>query len=309
MSENNTQNLANRENFSQFFRRKIAPNLRAFEAQRIRTLILYRILNTLGVTLQGAILFFIFPTDNEISEAVFLPIIIFCGLAQWIKKSYTRKVKAKIFDTLFSFLGNFKYIENNSIFTTSAKYKAIPMIGNFNRTPVVDDYIEGTYKNLPVTIEELHLRYVSGSGKRRHERTVYKGLLFTFPQLKKTAATIITANRGFSYATKAKEIVKLEDVEYEKIYETSSDDQIEARYILTPKFMEKLKQLKAKKMNVAVCFHAKNIYIGIRTNKDMFEPSITRPVTDIVSYRQVINELKDILEIIDILELEKKAIL
>lgn len=307
-----SQNFADIENFTQFFRRKIEPKLHSFEKQRKRTLLLCNITLVIGVILQLFFLFAFFTSSNANSnsiELLFAPAVITGVIHTFIKKKYTKKVKAKIFNAIFSFLGDFTYIEKNEYIVDRSKYEQIPMIGKFNREPDIDDYIRGTYKNLPIEIEELYLKYVYHSNKHHHERTVFDGLLVTVPQLKTTNATIITANRKFHDIEQLKDEVKLEDVEYQKIYKTSSDNQIEARYILTPKLMEKLKSLNSKGITTALCFIRGDIYIGIKTGKDMFEPSITKPATDISSYKDIINQLKETLQIIDILQLEKKAIL
>ena len=81
-----------------------------------------------------------------------------------------------------------------------------------------------------------------GSGKNRH--TVFQGQIFkiAFPR-KFLGTTVVLRDSGWLNrfeCPKGLEKVGLEDPHFEKIWEVFGDDQIEARAILTPTFMEQL---------------------------------------------------------------------
>lgn len=67
--------------------------------------------------------------------------------------------------------------------------------------------------------------------------------------------------------------VILEDSKFNKKYDVYSEDQIEARYLITPSFMERFKKLKtAFGTNKIKCsFFDNNFMIAISTNENLFE--------------------------------------
>ena len=110
-------------------------------------------------------------------------------------------------------------------------------------------------------------------------------------------------------ATK-KERVQLEDVEFEKVFEVYSEDQIEGRYLLTPSFMNRLLEYKNKKRYGIEFFFSnrlnsqENTFMFIHNNKDNFELSIFKKIEK-DSFYNLIKEIYDALEIIDALKLEQ----
>jgi hypothetical protein len=82
----------------------------------------------------------------------------------------------------------------------------------------------------------------TGSGKNR--RTVFRGQIFSieFPR-KFLGTTVVLRDSGWLNrfeCPKGLEKVGLEDPHFEKVFEVFGDDQVEARAILTPTFMEHL---------------------------------------------------------------------
>ncbi len=96
--------------------------------------------------------------------------------------------------------------------------------------------------------------------------------------------------------------VKLEDVIFDKDYNVASEDQVEARYLITPSFMERFKNLK-KAYNskyVKCALFDNQIMFAISTNKDLFEiGSLFHPLTD---SRQIDGFFDEIIAILDIIE-------
>lgn len=66
---------------------------------------------------------------------------------------------------------------------------------------------------------------------------------------------------------------ELEDVDFEKKYNVKTTDEIEARYLLTPSFMERLKniQIAFRTNNIKCAFSNDSIILAIATNKNIFE--------------------------------------
>ena len=103
--------------------------------------------------------------------------------------------------------------------------------------------------------------------------------------------------------------VVLEDVEFDKRFAVSSDDQIESRCILTPAFMERF--LKLKRFFNADCincaFYENKIMFAFETNKNIFElGSSDKSLLDAENFKNLFDEINAVYEIIDCLKLEVK---
>lgn len=115
---------------------------------------------------------------------------------------------------------------------------------------------------------------------------------------------------SFKNRKKAKKQIILEGISFLRQWNVTATDQIKARYILTPSFMEKM-------LNIKKLFHGKHIdfsffddklLIAVHTQKDLFET--TSLLTSALRYtkvREVVNQLYSIFSIIDILELENTS--
>ncbi len=102
--------------------------------------------------------------------------------------------------------------------------------------------------------------------------------------------------------------VKLEDVEFSEGYNVYSQNQIEARYLLTTAFIERIKKIKEtfKAKYVRVSFKDKKIVILIHTGRDMF--NLASFISDIgeKTFVQCFEEICSVLDLVEILKLNEK---
>ena len=102
------------------------------------------------------------------------------------------------------------------------------------------------------------------------------------------------------------ERVKLEDVVFEKHFEVYSTDQIEARYLLTTAFMERILQLKKlyRGKKIEISFYANKLLLAIDTRENMFEPcSFFKTNLNKKKFDQVFEQFWMIFSIIHVLKL------
>ncbi|HUX56652.1 MAG TPA: DUF3137 domain-containing protein [Bacteroidales bacterium] len=77
------------------------------------------------------------------------------------------------------------------------------------------------------------------------------------------------------------ELIKLEDPEFEKEFCVYGDDQIEARYILSPALMQRIVEFKRKwNTKVYLSFRDSKVYIAIKLNKNLFETRLFKSIVD-----------------------------
>jgi len=197
----------------------------------------------------------------------------------------------------------------------------------FQKTPdryKSEDWISGTVERTPVHFSEVHSQfkttYRTKNGTRTQWHTIFQGVFFVadfnkhihgrtfvFPDvaektmgsflggLLQKAATSID-NRG--------ELVKLENVAFEKAFKVLSDNQIEARYILTPKLMEDILKIKTRFKQVPfISFIGNHVYVAIPFKTNFFEASLFSPCTsknELKGYADLVKSVFTIVEDLDL---------
>jgi hypothetical protein len=163
--------------------------------------------------------------------------------------------------------------------------EACPDLAPLSRYRLVDafddstceDEICGDYRGLPLSIVELRLTH--GTGKE--QRTVFDGLLtaVTLPRNLK-GVTVVVPDRGRLGNWLGRlpdcEPVRIEDPVFEKVYAVYGTDQIAARALLTPAFMERfIAFASAKRFGLPTVLVQDNrllIALPKEGGKDLFEP-------------------------------------
>jgi hypothetical protein len=103
-----------------------------------------------------------------------------------------------------------------------------------------------------------------------------------------------------------RELVKLEDPEFEKFFAVSSTDQIEARYILSPSMMQRLLGLRTRHgRDVHVAFIANHVYLAL-SQSDLFEPPSLRTPLTVDAVRRISTDLQSVLCIVEDLDLNTR---
>lgn len=104
--------------------------------------------------------------------------------------------------------------------------------------------------------------------------------------------------------------VHLEDVVFSKKWKVYADNQVEARYVLTPALMERM--LAVKKLfhgnRLDFSFWDNNLLIAVHTGKDMFETtSLFKSALDYRKVQEVICQLYSIFSVIDVLKIQNDS--
>lgn len=104
--------------------------------------------------------------------------------------------------------------------------------------------------------------------------------------------------------------VKLEDWDFDKRFDVLSTSQVEARYFITPSFMERLKSLETAfgVKNLKCSFFEDNIMFAISTRKDLFEfGSLYHSIKNSKAVEEVYNQIKSIQDMIKHFKLDEKT--
>lgn len=148
-----------------------------------------------------------------------------------------------------------------------------------------DDYVVGRRDRTIFCFSELHTEYKVSSGKHTSWHTIFKGLFFIgdFNKHFHGRTYVYSENnpqlgfftKMFSSFASDLEKVNLESSEFENRFIVYSSDQVEARYILTPSFMERLVKLQELMgEETSYSFVDTNVYVAVPIRDPLFEPSI-----------------------------------
>lgn len=234
-------------------------------------------------------------------------------------KSFENRIKSRIMPIVLSSLQNFHWNEKSRIKTEQIQeFKMFSEI-HFRAD---DDSFWGEYKNIEIDLCETKLTLKDGI------LPSFSGVLIFFKQdspftkvpvvIKKQKSNpyldtmlhmrVVELNKISKYCFPDMERVRLEDVEFEKKFDVFSQDQIEARCLLTTGFIDRFD-------NIAFAFGSKQIeasfvenkaMIVVSTNKDLFQiGNMFKPVFDFNQYKTMVEEFISILELIDELKMNQ----
>lgn len=311
------------DNFANVYYSKIAHELAPFEKERQNLWLLLTIITIIVVVF---ILFLIFVAkiythEDSIEMLLFIGFGYFAITGFFVHR-FKRKVKNKIYKKLFDIVG-LKYVIGKSsedagiIGQLKERMHLVceySSIYHRHDSIDVDDVIVGDYNGLDFSLSDSNIYYITGSGKNRRRVDVFNGIFIATNINKKfKGETIIKKDAWLQPKTIAnKQAVKLEDIEFEKVFEVYSTDQIEARYILTTAFMRRLLDYKKKKKNIQIemvisnnMMLKENVFLFIHTKKDNFEITVTKSILDKDMFYGVLMDIVDALEIISELKLEQ----
>lgn len=167
-----------------------------------------------------------------------------------------------------------------------------------------EDLIEGERAGAHFSLVECKLTQEQGSGKNRRTVTTFQGLLFHIQYPQKFLGRTVIARQGWSkgwFSNKDLQKVDLTSVELERAFTVYSDDQVEARYLLTPDRMERLIALERhfKGGKLRGIFEGDHLTLALEA-KDQFEAgSIWKPLFDPQRYTSALTEIGLVCDVID----------
>lgn len=196
-----------------------------------------------------------------------------------------------------------EYIEKTGMLDTGDSYSS-------------NDYISGKYKKISFEQSDIHIQEKHGEENAYGEKetkwvTTFMGRLMIFDFNKKFKANIQVTSCYFEANTlpwsKKFSRVKMEDTEFNNSFMVFAESEHEAFYILTPHFMEKLKDVTRKlKCGVMFCFVDNKLHIAVDNYKDSFEPDFYKPINEQEIEENITKDIKLITDFVDELNLDNE---
>jgi len=310
-------------NFREFYEKELRPDLESIDLRRRETnkKALTVLLITAVAVLTGLVLI---PGNTDFPKPVPVIITAFAGLVATgiVSKNYRKEYKEKIIARIAGYADEGliyspegfipkKEFERSRIFTLSCdKYSG-------------EDHFRGRIGKTEIEFSEINAKHrnSSGTGASRHDEytTIFRGLFIIadFNKHFKTHTVVLPdiAEKLFgkfgqtlqSAAFGRGELIRLEDPRFEKEFCVYGDDQVEARYILTPSLMERIMTFRKKwDTKVHLSFLDSKVYLAISMYKDLFEMRPFKPAADYAFLEESLRFLTLITDVVEDLNLNTR---
>ena len=226
---------------------------------------------------------------------------------------YKKEIKQEVYKLVFSDLPDFKYVtmDDYEVSKLCDKLHGLNVLGNFTKL-VCDDCFEYKSEDISFKIYDIGAYNIATGYKTKITRKIFEGMLIAAPSFKNfSGVTLIKPDKTFkavSDISTVLERVNLEDSVFEKWFDVYSSNQIEARYLLTTAFMERLvKAMDKEKRQITGSFENGKVFIGVQDSGDLFELDLSKPLTDKETFKPLFEELKQAVELVKRLKLEQKT--
>ena len=333
-----------KQTFQDNYFKCIKPNLDQFEEKRKKYLANANIVAPIFGALAVLYFFFYSSLGQEscnLNIVIGLGIVAATchKYAQWLLNTEIKKVVmpgiCKCFEDLSYRDSSYELLEN---------YEQTGIVENYNIS-FVDDVLIGKYKNIDFEIIKTSLRkdyknkgkstlslfadpnyslyksikilfYILGFSAylaaktgigQGNSKKVFNGVILKIKNAKTfTSHTLIKPDSKIKITNLNLSHTEFEDVVFEKKYDVYSNDPVDARYLITPAFMERINNVNdvfnAQKLSCA--FYQNDIYIGIETKTELFSPcNIRKPVNDASGFVNLFQEIVCVYRLIEYLKL------
>ena len=215
-------------------------------------------------------------------------VVLSVNYVTYVRKYRNRYKKAVVAEIVRAIDPNWEYNYNQSI--QLKEYFDSNLFSTRVDRYTGDDLITGQIDKTDFRCSEFHTEYktytyTKNGGVQEHWHTIFKGLFFHADFNKHIQGETYIApdfaeklfgkwGQKFQYSTKG-ELIKLENLEFEKRFVVHATDQVEARYILTPKIMEALVKIHNQyKRPMHISFIGSRVYCAVSFSRNLFEPNI-----------------------------------
>lgn len=214
------------------------------------------------------------------------------GLTELLKRPLLDKLKGGINGAIAAALG-LEYSVTCTPGKTFAWAEQFDMVPSYDNS-AFQDLWWGVIAGQPFTLHEARLTEQRGSGKNRTTVTVFEGSVLSIGFNRRFQSTTLIEPHGqrrkfliggekdqTTIGDVALERIDLTDPRFEDRFTVWSNDQVEARYIVHPEYMERIVALETAfaGQDVRALFHEGDLLLTIKTG-DLFESGSLDAVDD-----------------------------
>ncbi|PCJ62858.1 MAG: hypothetical protein COA79_01660 [Planctomycetota bacterium] len=318
--------MKTKKEFHSFYHEELRPHLDSHEETRIAFVKKRnKVILILTIIELPAMLFILLVLNNFYFMLISLLVTIAIGyfILGHDHKNFKNAYKRQVISKIVRFVEPGLNYRPTAYITRDEYYDSQLYLKNYDRYSG-EDLVEGIYGKTRLKFSELKTEYKTTStdsegNTRTSWHTIFDGLFFMADFNKNFSSRVVvlpdTAQKLFgflgqklqSWNFSRDELIKLENAEFEESFVVYGNDQIEARYILSPVLMEKIVALKKSVgTDISISFINSRINIAIPLNRDLFEPQTNIPVNTFSAVQEFFDDLIDFVEIVDDLQLNTR---
>ena len=312
--------------FETYYAQTLEPHLRDLDDER-RDLVRQTFVEV-AIAIAGVLGAIVLTANQAGAALIFLiaavgVIIVVAWRASARMKAYREDFKARVIAKLVEYVDpHLTYSPDN--FLGEDMFEEC---GLFNKKPDAydgGDLVEGTLGATKIAFSEVHAQYrtttTDGQGHARTEwHTIFKGVLFVADFNKafhsRTFVLPDTAEKLFgSFGQKLQalnpdrhQLIKLENPDFERAFVVYGDDQVEARYLLTPALMDRILRYQQRTgEELHLSFVEGCVFVAIPSSRDLFEPRVFRSILERSLLQDYLARLELTTDIVDELNLNTR---
>lgn len=305
--------------FESFYRQEITPDLDRLETLRKAQL---KRVNFMWVSAVISLVLAFFLT-MPVLVVVFLLIAlgVYFYLFGFNRKRVDFKTEYKkvVVGKLATYISD-QLVFTPNIFIPESTYNASKIFLSDPDIYTGEDLVAGKIGNTQIQFCELHTkdRQTDSRGRTTYV-TIFKGIFFVADFNKHfNGQTYVLSDFGERFLgafgrmmqsinVGRPDVVRLEDPEFEKQFVVYSSDAVEARYILSPAFMQRLLEFKKRTgSNIQCSFVNNNIYLALPMKENLFESSLRRSVMNMNDVEEFYKDLLFCTSIVQTLDLDTR---
>ena len=288
-----------KDEFITLYNTQIKPKLKKYERSRVLYCTLSVIFFIFGYS--SFVLYVALPNIQQyigkyyiLGAFCLLIFYLVCGaMFPYFNDKLEQRLKKNIMPILCDYIGNIKWAHAAQLFLNDTTLiERSMLLPPYGRITFDDTFRARTQKGSLFKISEV----------------VYGGytriFIFLRLQRKNYSNTVLMPKGNLQYNYVLQKIT-LEDVIFNRIYDVYSDDEVEARFLLNPVFMEKLSRLKklCGGQNIGVSFFVDNMVVMIESNGDAFQlGSIFSPIDNEEQFFRLYNEIITVIDLVEYME-------
>ncbi|RKQ71742.1 uncharacterized protein DUF3137 [Litorimonas taeanensis] len=293
--------------FEAHYDKEVLPYLQAQEAVRLDAILKTKILSAIIVVLSILATFLVFRLSSNPKFNIlpmFLGAAAIMAVYAYLTASVRSATKEKIVGAICGYVG-WTFVSKVKIppdLTIWSTLRLLPKVDSFlsNRRASFEDHIFGAAHGTEFESIEFHIEERSD----KKWRTLMRGQMMslTFPQRFLGTTVVLRDKKIFQSKTIANmKRVGLVDPVFEDIFEAYGTDQVEARYLLTPTFMQRLVDLEksVSGKNIRFGFCEGRLLIIVETPNQFEAGSMFSTLLSTERTQKILDEIAAVFHLVD----------
>ncbi|PHR91122.1 MAG: hypothetical protein COA69_13815 [Robiginitomaculum sp.] len=293
--------------FNAFYNDKIGPYLESREQERKVGVTKAKKIG-FGIAISGLLVAITIYMKTGSMPGLIIPALMGVGIGfavlHHIANALSGEIKQYMMENICEFIG-WKYSEKDFISPDLEPWQANRLLPRYYDRVKFEDQMSGNAHGADFSFCESHMekKHTDKDGKT-HWSTVFRGIMLEIDFHREFLGRTVVLRDGGFFNMKKKAGMKrvgLVDPVFEKIFEAYGTDQVEARYLLTPVFMQKLVDLEStvsgKKIRFG--FFDRRLHIAVEAPNQFEVDSMFKTLLDTSRTEKILSEISAIFDVID----------